>query len=457
MAKSKDPNGEPPRGSLKARALGAGGWSIFNVLVGFGFRLVSNLIMTRLLVPEAFGVMAMATVVLSALELFTDIGISRSIMREKDGDDPHFLRVAWVVRILRSAVIAIGLFIMALAVWILAPSLATEGSVYAAPELPGLLMLVALSPILDGLASTSRELTMRRMENRRFAMIVLSSRLMSLAAMAGFALIYPTVWALMVGMLTAKLISSTMTHVFLPGPRMAFEWDREIAARLWTFGRWILASSALTFFARSIDKLILAGLLSSTLFGLFVIAQIWIEAGRGIINRLSTTVGFPAMAEVIRTRPKDVPRLYRKFQSVIDLACFSAFVATELLGQHLINFLYTDDYSLAGRYLQLMAPSFLVIRFLTIGNLIMNTGDSRSSFIISSFRAAGALFGVPLGYSMMGTEGAILGAVLAPMFAVPYILLRVRSILTTRQVLFDTAWAVMTLILTAIVFWNVNT
>jgi O-antigen/teichoic acid export membrane protein len=434
--------------------MGAGGWSMFNVTVTFSFRLISNLVMTRLLVPEAFGVMAMATVILSALDLFTDIGISRSIMREKDGDEPRFLRVAWVVRILRSAVISAGLFAMALAVWLLSPWITSEGSVYSAPELPGLLMLVALAPIFDGLASTTRELTMRRLENRRFAVIQLLSRILSLAAMAGFAFISPTVWALMVGMLMAKLITSIMTHIWLPGPRMAFEWDTEIAGRLWTFGRWIMASSALTFLARSIDKLILAGILTPAAFGLFVIAQIWVDAGRTIVSRLAIAVGFPTMSEVIRTRPKEVPRLYRKFQSVVDVVCLVAFISAELLGQFVIELLYTDAYYYAGHYLQLMAPSFLIIRFLSIGNLILNTGDSRSAFIISAFRATGALIGVPLGYSLMGTDGAVLGAVLAPMIAVPYILWRVRPILTDRQVAFDATWALGALALTALVFFN---
>jgi hypothetical protein len=63
--------------SLRQRVLKAGAWT----LAGFGasqvIRFGSNLLMTRLLVPEMFGVMAVANVVMVGLSLFSDIGLPR--------------------------------------------------------------------------------------------------------------------------------------------------------------------------------------------------------------------------------------------------------------------------------------------------------------------------------------------------------------------------------------------
>ncbi|MEZ6164271.1 MAG: oligosaccharide flippase family protein [Phycisphaerales bacterium] len=72
---------------LRAKALRGSGWT----LGGFGaqqvLRLGSSLILTRLLFPEAFGYMALASVYMTGLEMFSDIGIRPAIIQNKRGDD----------------------------------------------------------------------------------------------------------------------------------------------------------------------------------------------------------------------------------------------------------------------------------------------------------------------------------------------------------------------------------
>ncbi|MEX5730233.1 O-antigen/teichoic acid export membrane protein [Rhodovulum iodosum] len=445
----------PGRNSLGRRVFRAGGWSMVQILSTHTFRLVSNLIMTRLLLPEAFGLMAMVGTVLTAFSLFSEIGIDRSIMRERDGDDPHFLRVAWVVKMGRFAVIAIAVLLAAGALALLAPGLAPPGTVYADPRLPGLIALSALSalsPLMLGGVSTCRDLTLRRLENRRYALVMIASQALSLLCMLGFAQLSPTVWALMAGMLSKSLFVLIASHIFYPGPRMRFEWDAEIARRLWTFGKFLMGSSVFSFLSNHADKLILGSLLGAGTFGLYVIAQIWVMAGRQLINRLSNHVGFPAVSEIMRDRPQDLPRLYRKFQTVIDLFCLGAFLAFFFLGRQMMNFLYTEQYAVAGQYVQLMSIAFLVMRFQTLNGLVMNTGNTRAIMLIAMVRGVAICLTVPLGFHLLGIEGAILAASLNQLLTAPYTLALLRPVLGARQILFDTAWFVAAVAAAALVY-----
>ena len=65
---------------VRARALRGASMT----MIGFGgsnfLRLVSNLILTRLLFPEAFGLMALVQVFMSGMQMFSDIGIKTAIM-----------------------------------------------------------------------------------------------------------------------------------------------------------------------------------------------------------------------------------------------------------------------------------------------------------------------------------------------------------------------------------------
>ncbi len=66
---------------MAARVLRSASW----LMIGYGgsqaLRLASNLILTRILFPEAFGLMALVTVVTVGLSLFSDVGIGGMIRR----------------------------------------------------------------------------------------------------------------------------------------------------------------------------------------------------------------------------------------------------------------------------------------------------------------------------------------------------------------------------------------
>lgn len=447
-----DPATAPQSRPLGQRILKAGGWSLMQVVGVHGLRLASNLIMTRILLPEAFGLMAIVGILISGFTHFTDVGINRSIAREADGDQVRFLHVAWVFKIIRGGAIGAGVLLSALALWLLAPALAPPGSVYADPRLPALIALSALMPILMGFESTTRDLAARHLKMKYISLVEVGAQVLQIAAMIAFAALSPTVWALMAGMLTGAVLKSGATHLVFPGPRMGLAWDREIAGRIWHYGKWLMGSSVFSFVAQSADRFILAAFLSTTTFGIYAIAQIWIGAGTTVISKISDHVGFPAVSEMMRTRPDDVPRLYRKFQTVIDAMCIAAFGILLLGGQLLIDLLYTPAYGEAGRYLAILSVIFLTLRFNTLNGLIMNLGHSRTMMMISGLRAISICVLLPLTYRWLGLEAALLVIAVNPLVTTPYTLAVLRPFLGERQTRFDMLWLILTLIVAGCVY-----
>src|SRR5690554_6229289 len=99
---------------LFARAARGSVWTI----LGFGgaqaIRLVSNLILARLLFPEAFGLMALVMLLIVGLSLFSDIGIEQSIMRNPRGEERAFLDTAWTMQVARGWVLWLAAWAVAL-------------------------------------------------------------------------------------------------------------------------------------------------------------------------------------------------------------------------------------------------------------------------------------------------------------------------------------------------------
>lgn len=90
-----DTSTDAPRKSFASRALGSGAWSMANFGLGQIMRLASNLVLTRILSPDDFGLMALVGSFLIGLNMFSDMGLGPSIMQSKRGDDPAFLDTAW--------------------------------------------------------------------------------------------------------------------------------------------------------------------------------------------------------------------------------------------------------------------------------------------------------------------------------------------------------------------------
>src|SRR5690554_1654660 len=68
-------------------------------------RLASNVILAKLLFPEAFGLMVLVAIFMQGIAMFSDIGILPSIIQNKRGDDPAFLNTAWTIQVIRGVLI----------------------------------------------------------------------------------------------------------------------------------------------------------------------------------------------------------------------------------------------------------------------------------------------------------------------------------------------------------------
>ncbi|MFM6402608.1 oligosaccharide flippase family protein, partial [Planktothrix sp.] len=96
--------------SLSKKAIQGTIWTLFGYGGSQVLRFGGNLILTRLLVPELFGLMALVNTFITGLNLFSDVGIRPSIIRSQRGDDPEFLNTAWTIQVFRG----LGLWIICL-------------------------------------------------------------------------------------------------------------------------------------------------------------------------------------------------------------------------------------------------------------------------------------------------------------------------------------------------------
>ena len=216
-----------PAGGLRARVLRAGGWTVAGFALSQAVRFVANLVMTRLLVPEMFGVMAIATMVMYGLALFSDVGLRQSVVQSRRGREAAFLNTAWTIQVARGFVIWATALVVALG-FVVLNAIVPPGSVYADPSLPYVIAVLSVSAIIGGFESTRLLEASRTLSLAGVTQIELASQICGLACMIGWALVDRSIWALVAGALGAAALRTLLSHAWLPGEANRWRWESEI-------------------------------------------------------------------------------------------------------------------------------------------------------------------------------------------------------------------------------------
>ncbi|WP_308918151.1 oligosaccharide flippase family protein [Jannaschia sp. LMIT008] len=425
--------------TFRRRSLSSLAWTLGGTGLQRSLSLVSNLILTRLLMPEAFGLMAVVVMVGVMIELISDIGVRQSVIRSERGEERHFLRVAWTVRFVRGLFVAGGVLAVAGLLWLLAPALAPPDSVYADPRLPALIAVSALTIVLGSAESIGVIRDARRMNLRRNTVLMTVSHVVTFAATLGAVLIEPSVWALVIGTAIGtafRVLASHALHRDLVGPPV---WDRAIAAEMWTFGRWIIGSSVAFFILSNGGRLILGALLDARAFGLFAIAMLWVQSGVTVMRAISNSVIFSAFAETLRDRRDAFPALLGRaragFYAILALGFACALGAGDLL----IRTIYPEEYYGASVFLILMSVDFLIRQQSLASSILLSEGRSAVMAVANAVAVVVMIAGMLTAWRLAGPNATVLAMVLAPLAAAPILFVHAKRAVPAISIRWDMA------------------
>jgi len=181
-----------------------------------GLRFVRNMILARLLVPEAFGLMAIVLSVCSLLQVLTGIGIKESIVQSPRGTERTYLNGAWWLAFGRG--VALYLAALFFAPWI--------ARFYETPELNQLLRVAFLGVLASGAMSAGAFVALKRMEYSKWVVIQQGGSLIGIATTLTLAFVLEGVWALVIGYATEGVARCLLSHLVCPfRPRWQFDWE----------------------------------------------------------------------------------------------------------------------------------------------------------------------------------------------------------------------------------------
>lgn len=362
-------------------------------------RLASNLILTRLLSRDLFGLMALVQVFVVGLELFSDVGLGPSIVRSPRGEDRDFLNTAWTIQVTRG-----------FALWAISAAIAWPLAAYYddKPELLWLLPIVSSVSAIRSLASTNIHSLQRNLKVGTRVRLNLATQVLSLLVTLTVASIYPSIWALVAGNLVASLAFTYGSYRLTNEPLNRFAWDRSAIDELVSFGRWIFVSTAMTFLAQQADRLILGKLLSATLLGVYAIAFTFADIPQQVVERLRSSVIFPAISKQIDQPRSQLRAKLLKPRRKVLLGLVGIVTLLAGGGDLLVTALYDPRYYLGAAMLPILALGLWPrVLSATIDPALLAIGKSFYSALGNFLKFGYLLILMPWGYSQFGVLGAI--------------------------------------------------
>jgi O-antigen/teichoic acid export membrane protein len=397
-----DAAAEPRVPALRRLAVHASLWAVGGYAAAQVLRLGGNVVLALVLSPDDFGLMALITVFLQGIQLFSDTGIRPSIIHSARGEDPAFLNTAWTIQAIRGAML-----------WAAAIALAAPVALfYRQPQLLWLLPVAGVSNLMTGLGSTSLITLDRRLALGRVTVVNLSVRFLQIMITLVWALWSPSVWALVGGTLIGTALRVVASHTLLyDGVLNRFGWDRAAARALFHFGKWVFVGTIIGFLASQLDRLLLGKLVPIGVLGVYSIAAVLAMQPNRVCEELASRVLFPILASVARRDRTSFADALRRSRAVVLPAAVVSTAAVWLLAPTFFEILYRDQYRDAGWMAQLLCvPVWFTILGTTAAKGLFAVGDSRSVTVASLARllVGGTASLVGLKWSG-GLEGFILG------------------------------------------------
>lgn len=399
-------------GSLTARALRSAAFT----LGGFGtsqvIRLASNLILTRLLFPEAFGMMALTMVFMQGLQMFSDVGVAPAIQQSRRGDDPDFLDTAWSIQVIRG-----------ICLWLAACALAWPAAqIYGEPMLLLLLPTMGITLLIQGFNPTKMETANRHLMLGRVTLLDIATQVIGIVLAVALAFWLRSVFALVISGILSMAAQLWLNRAFLPGRQNRFRWERPAAQELIHFGKWIFLSTLVGFLFHQGDKLILGQVLPIDQFGVYNIGYFLASFPMLMGLMITRKVLIPIYRE---TPPGADPANFAKLRRMRVLVTASLMVLQAVFaasGVWLVDLLYDDRYAMAGPVAVVIALAQIpLVVALTYDQAAVAAGDSRSFFVVQATRACLMVAGILLGLQTAGLLGALAGQGLAMLAVYPVV------------------------------------
>ncbi len=396
--------------NIKKSIAGGVFWTTLEASINHGFRLIIELLLARLLVPETFGIVGMAVVFISFLEVLNDLGMNAALIQKKEEKltSEHFDTAFWTG-------LAWGLFLFLMMAVIGAPLVA---QFYHEEQLRTIIPVMSLTLLLNPINLVHQAQLVKAMNFRKLALINNISNIAAGLIALLLAFLNFGVWALVFYSVSRVIVALPLffraTH-WLPRRR----WKKELFREIFNFGAYTTGTSLFNKLRGSIDFLLVGKLVGATALGLYTFAFTWTNIVRDQLVAIINKVLYPVYTQ-LQDDKKKMLDLFLKIVSINNFIVYPVILALFLFAENGIPIFFGHKWDGAVPIIKILCIAVL-IQMLNNSHTILfrAAGKVRLEFTLQVIKSI-VLF-VPLitlGVYFYGLIGAAVGFMIATLLGV---------------------------------------
>lgn len=355
MTSDQSPAAPAPEQEVSSRqVLRAAAWLALAKISSYGLGFAGTIILARILVPEDFGVIALAMAIMGVMAGMLDLPVTQALIALQSPTDDEF-NTAWTISIIRSILIALLLLAIA----------QPMALIFNMPQVSGVIVALTINVMIFGLRNPYFENFARSLNFTWDVITEIISKTVQVIVSVAVALIWKSYWAFVIGMIAGTVAAMILTYVtYRKFPRLSLKSPK----RLFDYSIWLGLSmivSRLT--AESVN------LIAGRRFGQATLGQVHIG------NKLSSDISYLILVPIMRSLFSAFSRLsddiyrfrhaYLKAQSATVAMAMPVGFGLALVADPLIPLLLGPGWELAITIVQFYAPCT---------GLLLATGPIRS-------------------------------------------------------------------------------
>jgi len=417
-------------------------WMVGMKLLVQSLGLISTLILARLLVPEDFGLIAIAMIFFAVLEVMTSFSFDLALIQNQEAKRHHY-DTAWTLTIIQGGVTAIALCLLA----------SPAADFFNDPRLINIIYVMAFIAFVQSFENIGIVAFRKELEMRKEFIFLVAKKLAAFTVTIGLAIILKNYWALVLGTLASRvtgLLLSYWMHPYRPRPSL------KAARELITYTKWLLLNNVLLVLIKNSDDAIVGKVLGPAGLGFYTIAY-------EISNLPTTELVYPITRAVFPGYAKiaaDMKQLRKGFLDVTSLVLLLTIpiaAGIAVTADLFIPIVLGQKWQQAAELTQILAL-FGITRVLGAGtgSVYLAIGKPKVIAYLACFRL---VIGIPLIYFATVSAGAA-GAAWA-VFAIGLILVPINYSILLKLLalplndLFSAIWrpVLAGIIMSGIIIW----
>ncbi|MDZ8225494.1 MULTISPECIES: lipopolysaccharide biosynthesis protein [unclassified Nostoc] len=336
MESSKDSS------NLRQKAVKSVIWTVIESWGRQGVSLVVFFILARLLNPETFGLIALASIFIEFVQIFVDQGFSVAIIQRQEIDSEHLDTAFWTT---------LGISVLLTVLSVAGAGLTAD--FFKQPQLVPIIQCLSISFIFNGLSSVQQAVL-----ERKFAFKSLAIRSLLAVIIGGIVGVWMAFLGFGVWSLVGQQLSGSFIQVIVlwrvSDWRPGFQFSNIHVKELFNFGINISAFNIINFFNRRADDLLIGYYLGLVALGYYSVAYKLLLVMMQVLISTTTKVALPIFSR-LQAEPERLLNAFYTATQFTSLIAFPIFLCVPVLATEFIKVFFGEQWIQSIPVLQILS------------------------------------------------------------------------------------------------------